>query len=221
MSDHELRLIEDTVVAGGLLALAPVNRVVYVVKGSVVMTANGAETLLSANEARHSTGECRLRAGKDAVTVWRWEVDRKGRSEPATRNLTSTVKLAHEIEIDSKQAYLIRCDRVDFPAGGIAYTHTHRGGGIRALLHGEFRVDTDGRSTVIHPGGAWFESGPAPVYAEAPADQPAGFVRVMILPAELRGKSSIRYVKPEDEPKPKLQTYSVFVDVPIAIKGDA
>ena len=34
----------------------------------------------------------------------------------------------------------------------------------------------------------------------------------MILPRELQGKSSIRYVKPEDAGKPKLQTYRVLID---------
>jgi hypothetical protein len=34
----------------------------------------------------------------------------------------------------------------------------------------------------------------------------------MILPRELQGKSSIRYVKPEDADKPKLQSYRIFVD---------
>jgi hypothetical protein len=34
----------------------------------------------------------------------------------------------------------------------------------------------------------------------------------MVLPAALHGKSSIRYVKPEDQARPKSQTYTVFVD---------
>ena len=38
------------------------------------------------------------------------------------------------------------------------------------------------------------------------------FARVMVLPAELRGRSSIRYVLPEDADKPKRQTYQLFVD---------
>ena len=29
--------------------------------------------------------------------------------------------------------WLVRCDRVDFPPGGIAYTHTHPGPGLRVL----------------------------------------------------------------------------------------
>ena len=34
----------------------------------------------------------------------------------------------------------------------------------------------------------------------------------MILPRELKGKSSIRYVRPEDHDKPKTQSYQVFCD---------
>ena len=44
-----------------------------------------------------------------------------------------------------------------------------------------------------------------------------GFARVMILPRELLGKSSIAYVKAEDLSKPKNQKYQVFVDTPIAL----
>jgi hypothetical protein len=38
---------------------------------------------------------------------------------------------------------------------------------------------------------------------------------VMILPEALVGKSSIRYVNPEDQARPKTQTYTIFVDQPI------
>ena len=37
----------------------------------------------------------------------------------------------------------------------------------------------------------------------------------MILPADLRGKSSIQYVNPEDLEKPKSQRYTGYVDEPI------
>ena len=39
------------------------------------------------------------------------------------------------------------------------------------------------------PGGAWFESGPDPVLAEASQHQPTAFVRVLILPAEWAGQA--------------------------------
>jgi hypothetical protein len=67
----------------------------------------------------------------------------------------------------------------------------------------------------IRPGEAWFERGPEPVYAAASTAEPTSFVRVMILPVALVGKSSIRYVDPADQDKPKTQTYTVFVDQPI------
>lgn len=109
----------------------------------------------------------------------------------------------------------MRADRVDFPPGGIAYTHTHQGPGIRVLLRGRFRVETEGRTIELDPGSPWFERGPDPVYAEVIGNEPASFVRVMILPVALLGQSSIRYVKPADQTRPKSQTYTVFVDAPI------
>ena len=106
----------------------------------------------------------------------------------------------------------MRCDRVDFPPGGIAYTHTHRGPGIRCLLTGEIRVEVKGASHTVTPGEPWFEAGPDPVLAFASERVPTAFARVMILPRELKGKSSIRYVKAEDQDKPKTQRYQVFCD---------
>ena len=64
----------------------------------------------------------------------------------------------------------------------------------------------------IAPGGAWFESGTDPVLASAGNELPTGFVRVMVLPRSLKGKNSIRYVKPEDQQRPKPQQYQVFID---------
>ena len=42
--------------------------------------------------------------------------------------------------------------------------------------------------------------------------EPTSFARVMILPRDLKEKSSIRYVLPEDGEKPKTQQYQVFCD---------
>jgi hypothetical protein len=48
-------------------------------------------------------------------------------------------------------------------------------------------------------------------------DSSSHFIRVMILPQAIRGKSSIKYVKAEDQDKPKPQKYQVFVDEPITL----
>ena len=120
--------------------------------------------------------------------------------------------LSAEIELDPATAWLARCDRIDFPPGGVAYTHTHPGPGVRYLLHGSIEIHTSGHRTTYAPGEAWFESGPDPVNAAASATEETAFVRVLLLPAEWEGKRTIRYVDPADEDKPKLRRPTVFFD---------
>ena len=111
---------------------------------------------------------------------------------------------------------LWRGDSVAFPAGGCAYLHRHQGPGIRCLIEGGIRIDTHGRSTSYGPGGAWYETRPDAVFAQAAADRPSRFIRVMILPRTLAGKSSIQYVNEADKDKPRVQQYKIFADAPIA-----
>jgi hypothetical protein len=54
------------------------------------------------------------------------------------------------------------------------------------------------------------------VLAQAAADRPSRFIRVMILPRALIGKSSIQYVNEADKEKPRVQQYKIFADAPIA-----
>jgi quercetin dioxygenase-like cupin family protein len=126
-------------------------------------------------------------------------------------------RLSRRVQLDPYEDWVLRCDRVDFPPGGIAYTHTHPGPGIRYLLHGEIDITTDGKMSSYGKGGAWFESGPDPVLATASIHQPTAFVRVLILPAEWAGKRTIRYVDPTDDARPKLQTATVYFEHPISL----
>ena len=87
------------------------------------------------------------------------------------------------------------------------------------MIDGGIRIDTHGRSTSYGPGGAWYETGPDPVFAQAAEDRPSRFIRVMILPRELLGKSSIQYVNDEDKDKPKTQSYKIYADAPIAFEA--
>ena len=127
--------------------------------------------------------------------------------------------LSHVVQVDPFAKWLFRCDRIDFPKGGVAWTHTHTGPGIRYLLHGELEVRSEGRSAFYGPGGAWFESGPEPVYAEASAHHETAFVRALLLPHEWAGKRTIRYANPEDENRPKLQKATVFCEHTVTISG--
>ena len=108
--------------------------------------------------------------------------------------------------------WLVRCDRVDFPPGSVAHLHTHPGPGLRVLLQGRIRIETQGTSHDYGPFEWWYETGPDPVHATASATEATAFVRVLVLPAEWAGKRTIRYVDPADEDKPKLQRARVYFE---------
>ncbi len=214
MATRVLELIEDTLDAGERASLPLTNRVVYVVEGEVAAQSDDATERIAPNEARHYSGGVSLLAGDAGARLWRWELT--SASDTSGANVSKT-KLRAAIPINEGGEHLMRCDRVDFPLGGIAYTHTHQGPGIRCLRIGEFDVTVNGRTKHLLPGEAWFEAGPDPVYAEASDTELTAFIRVMILPRRLLGQSSIRYVNQEDADKPKTQTYTVFVDQPITV----
>ena len=193
------------------------NRIIYVHTGDAIVRAGGQAAGLAADSAWHGSSAATVTAGTAGATLLRWELAADARSTGELAGAASVLALAQAVELADPGGYLMRCDRVNFPAGGIAYTHVHRGPGIRCLLAGGIRIEVNGKSHDIAPGGAWFEAGPDPVLALASKTGPTAFARVMILPRELKGKSSIRYVKPEDADKPRLQTYRLFVDESIDI----
>lgn len=217
-----LRLTREEFDAGQGRDIQPdTNRVLYLERGAVSIRCARQVATLAANSAWHGNAGCRVQAGSTGAVLLHWELLTR---QTAAAILESTIQRAApkpmlecEIQLESAPAYLMRCDRVDFPLGGIAYTHTHRGPGIRCLLRGQIKVSVKGGEHAVDPGQAWFEAGPDPVLARASATELTSFVRVMVLPLELRGKSSIRYVLPEDQDKPKRQTYQLFIDDPIAL----
>ncbi len=151
-------------------------------------------------EASHGTGAVTLQGPAQVLS---FELVPRASSE---------AQLSASVTLQDGQERLMRLDRVSFPPGGVAYLHVHQGPGIRVLLEGEIRIDTDGHSHSYGPLEAWFEPGPVPVFAAASETEPTAFVRCMLLPAQLKGRSSIRYVRGEDASKPKSQEYRVFVD---------
>jgi quercetin dioxygenase-like cupin family protein len=205
-----LRVYADVLGPKQAFAPAPAAtpRAIYVREGDLTVRCGAQAATLAPNSAWHGIEPCALEAGARGAWIVRWELaPEESRGAPAL--------LAHAVDLTDPGSYLMRCDRVDFPPGGIAYTHTHRGPGIRVLLAGALRVESAGEVHLVRPGGAWFESGPDPVLAVADEQEPTSFVRVMILPREIRGRPSIRYVKAEDQDKPKTQRYQVFCDEPI------
>src|SRR6266404_8790092 len=147
------------------------------------------------------------------LSSWRYEF--ASPPAPAAPGVSVRQKLSAILDTLPVGELLLRGDGVAFPPGGCAYRHTHQGPGIRCLIEGGVRIDTAGRSTSYGPGGAWYERGPEPVFAQA-AEQPSRFIRVMILPRALIGKSSLQFVDAADAAKPRAQQYKIFADFPIA-----
>jgi len=209
-----LRLVEHRLEAGTLCSFPEGPRVLFVRAGTIRLVTParaegrapvGHETAVFADEA------CGVQSHRDALTFLVFELVRQPPPPAGGR-----VLLEHPIALDPRTAWLMRCDRVDFAAGGVAPRHRHRGGGIRCLLRGSLTVTVgDAPGRLMGPGDCWFESGREPVLAQASTTEETSFVRCAILPAEIRGQSSILYVDPADAASGRPRTYTVFVDEPI------
>jgi len=214
-----LRLYEDMLSSAASVEfrLPPLPRFIYVTHGSAVI---GGQTV-NAGEGWQGERAVTVKPGPAGVTCWRWELARgdQGSTTANAPGMRTQEKLSAFLETLPKGELLMRGDSVAFPPGGCAYTHVHQGPGIRCMIEGGIRIDTHGRSTSYGPGGAWYETGPDTVFAQAAEDRPSRFVRVMILPRAYLGKSSIQYVKEEDKAKPKSQAYKIYADAPIAFEG--
>ena len=213
-----LRLYEDILSNDAALALPALPRMIFVVHGGVSVEGG----TLGEGEAWHGEGAARVRADKTGAACWRWELVAAGAGDGKASGdgVSSREKLSAPLATLPQGELLLRGDSVGFPPGGCAYLHTHQGPGIRCLIEGGIRIDTHGRSTSYGPGAAWYESGPEPVFAQAAPDRPSRFVRAMILPRALLGKSSLQLTNEADKNKPRAQQYKIFVDAPIAWRSE-
>ena len=207
-----LALYEDVFSNAATLALPPMPRLIFLVHGGVTV----ADRALSDGEAWQGEGAATLAAGTAGATCWRFELTTAAAADKVTDGVASRAKLSARLDTLPAGDLLLRAASVGFPPGGCAYLHRHQGPGIRCLIEGGIRIDTHGRSTSYGPGCAWYETGPDAVFAQAAADRPSRFIRVMILPRTLAGKSSIQYVNEADKDKPRVQQYKIFADAPVA-----
>jgi hypothetical protein len=213
----QLRLTEDILSNGNEASLPAAPRMIFVVHGSVTIgSVSNADRVLKADEAFSSEGAVTLKAGNEGATLWRWDLAAGGDAAVTAPGMVTREKLSAPLATLPKGELLLRGDSVAFPPGGCAYLHRHQGPGTRCVFEGAIRIDTHGKSTSYGPGGAWYETGPDPVFAQAAADRPTRVIRVMVLPRALVGKSSSEYLNEEDKAKPKSQSYKLYADMPIA-----
>jgi hypothetical protein len=211
-----LQLYEDVLADGAEVSWPALPRMIFVVHGTITI----ADRTLRDEDTFAGEGAVTAKAGATGAALWRWEMtqDDASRAVSAGGGFRSREKLAARLETVPKGPLLLRGDSVAFPPGGCAFLHRHQGPGIRCIIEGGIRIDTHGRSTSYGPGGAWYETGPDGVFAQA-ADRPTRFVRVMILPGAYMGKSSIEYLDEADRAKPKSQSYKIFVDLPLTVQA--
>src|SRR5262249_18685093 len=185
--------------------------------GRMLFLAHGGATIagraLRDGEAWHGEGAATVVASATGATCWRFDFASPPAGTPA--GVSSREKLSAPLATLPAGELLLRGDSVAFPPGGCAYPHRHQGPGIRCLIEGGIRIDTAGHSTSYGPGGAWYESGPEPVFAQA-AEQPSRFIRVMILPRALIGNSSLQFVDAAHAATPRGQQCQIFACAGIA-----
>ncbi len=211
-----LRLYEDALSSSETVEfrLPPLPRFIFVVHGSAAVAGKP----LKAGEGWQGSGEVLVKPGAEGVTCWRWELSRgdRGATTANAPGMRTHEKLSAFLETLPKGELLMRGDSVAFPPGGCAFLHKHWGPGLRCLIDGGIQIDTLGHSTSYGPGSAWYETGSDPVFAQAAMDRPSRFIRVMVLPRSLIGKSSFQFVNEEDKAKPRVQQYKIFADMPIS-----
>lgn len=215
MGKYVFRIYHDRYKQDSAVELSGCIRVIYCVSGGANLEADSGRTTLKADEAWHGTGEVTVSAKGADTELWRWEFIRSDRifdGKITIGGITSRNAGTYSLEMDPSFPRMIRCDRVNFPPGGVAWHHIHAGPGIRSLLKGTIYLDSGGKQWQGAPRTTWIEYGPEEVYAKGDDDEPTSFVRVMILPRSYKGKSSITYVRPEEEALPKTQQYQRYLD---------
>src|SRR5262249_53545465 len=104
--------------------------------------------------------------------------------------------LSADVHLDPAVRWIVRCDRIDFPPGGVAYRHTHPGPGIRRLLYGSLRIETGTLDETYGPGGAWFEGAHYPGLPTAPHAAGTPVVRPVPPPGGRAGKAPLSHAPP-------------------------
>jgi hypothetical protein len=160
--------------------------IVYIYEGSA--TVNGQH--LKKDMAVYSKDVSMIEAGIDGALIWRWDLVRT--SEPNNlaqgEGIKSHLRMGRRIrmfELVPTSKWLFRLDSIIDNEGSTGL-HSHPGSGIRCMLEGHLRVESEKGecSDNRHPGDVWYEEGSYPLISTSDAGEKATFLRGMILPPE-------------------------------------
>ncbi|MBJ3778243.1 cupin domain-containing protein [Acuticoccus mangrovi] len=195
------------------IALAGAAVFVYAASGEVSVVADGTVRTLSADDGAFADPGTRL-TGDGAA--WIYTV-----AGPDAPFLTGAdIVLSEPLQPAFGAPFLVRADRIESTPGAQTPRHGHRGPGIRRLLKGRLLAEVGEKVERIAAGSAWFETGHDMVVGTNTGDGNAAFVRVMVLPMELRG--GLSSFMPADEAearKPRSVNARLFGETTIAAGG--
>lgn len=223
MTVRTMRLFEDRIEGGAKPIYLPRgDRAIFVREGAAHFVTEPTSQYLSADLAHAGANQLTVAVEQESAVLWRFELaDGTDLGDEAftlrsAPQATSELKLKVDFDLDDRYDWLLRCDTVSFPPGGVAWTHLHQGPGLRITRYGEITIETDGTTVSHGPGSPWAEYGVLPVLAPTTPAEATSFTRCFLLPAQLKGVSSLRTLYAEDRAKPNTQSYRVLAEYRMA-----
>ncbi len=185
---YRLKLWADTLAPEARVssALPAQHSIVYLTTGKA--SVNGES--LAEGQAAYADGYLDVTAGPEGATLWRWGIALEDGS-PGTlagAGVASTCRMSRQVkmfEMVPTSKWLFRLDCI-MGFEGATGLHSHPGSGIRCLLAGRLRTesekgeDTDNRAF----GDVWYEEGAYPLNSSVEPGFKATFLRGMVLPPE-------------------------------------
>jgi hypothetical protein len=183
-----LKLFHDDLAPGAELdqGVEAQHSIVYIAAGSATVN----HETLEHDGSTYFEDFATIRAGDDGATIWRWEL------APATDPLSllsgegvrSRLCMSRGVkmfELVPTSKWLFRLDCIEGFQGSTGL-HSHPGSGIRCLLDGHLRAesdkgeDSDNRTR----GDVWYEEGSYPLVSTVDPGIKTTFLRGMVLPPE-------------------------------------
>ena len=187
----QLRLFHDDYAPGAAVKSPPLvpHTMFYVFRGAAAV----AGTVLNETDARYVSDYAPVEAGGGGAVIWRWElVDRT--TAPGVveaGGVQSVLRMARDVkmfELAPTTKWLFRLDSI-IGFEGTTGMHSHPGSGIRCLLSGHLRAESEKgeNSDNRNPGDVWYEEGAYPLVSTVDPGIKTTFLRGMVLPPDYLG----------------------------------
>ncbi len=131
-----------------------------------------------------------VEAGPDGAVIWRWELVRTDEPNNVAwgDGVASRPRMSRRVrmfELVPTSKWLFRLDCI-YNNRGSTGLHSHPGSGIRCMLQGHLRVESDKSESSDNrfTGDCWYEEGSYPLISTSDPGETADFLRGMVLPPE-------------------------------------